>query len=56
MAAQGNLRFNANNRSTGVYAEALGDLTYNSASAMTGCDGEDRRDMYPREWRLTLKR
>ena len=56
MAAQGNLRFNANNRSTGVYAEALGDLTYNSASAMTGCDGEDRRDMYPRECRLTLKR
>ena len=38
MVSEGDIRMNSNNRATeGLYAEALGDITYNSSALKMGC-------------------
>lgn len=38
MVSEGDIRMNSNNRATeGLYAEALGDITYNSSALKLGC-------------------
>lgn len=57
MASQGNISLNSNNAATeGVYAEALGDITYNSASDKRGCfRGYDSELIYA-DWVTSMVR
>ena len=55
MASQGNISLNSNNDATeGVYAEALGDITYNSASDKQGCAKGYDSELNYADWSITL--
>lgn len=55
MASMGNITMNSNNEATqGVYAEALGDIAYNSAANKQGCEkGYDNKLFYA-DWIMGL--